>query len=77
MGDRKDMLLEIMQTCRCVNVKEKIDIVRDPNDNYLLDMAVTINANFLITGDKDLLEIKNYRNTNIVSFMAIMETINL
>ena len=76
--DRKNMLLEIMQACQYVNVSEQTNTVRDPKDNYLLDMASTINADYLITGDKDLLVIKNHQHTNIVSFvsfMAIIETL--
>ena len=76
--DRKNMLLEIMQACQCVNVMEQTDMARDPKDNYLLDMASTVNADFLITGDKDLLVIKNHQHTNIVSFvsfMAVLETL--
>ena len=49
-------------------IHSKIDICRDAKDNYLLALAVDSNANFLITGDRDLLSIKQIETTQIISF---------
>jgi putative PIN family toxin of toxin-antitoxin system len=73
---RHKMLLELMQTCQCVNITEQISISRDPNDDYLMDLAVTANADFLVTGDNDLLILKNYQNVNIISFASFMAVID-
>lgn len=43
------------------------DVVRDNDDNYLLDICDSCKAQYLITGDKDLLVLRNYNNTSIVS----------
>ena len=51
-----------------VKIHSKIDICRDAKDNYLLALSVDSGANFLITGDKDLLSIKQIENTAIISF---------
>lgn len=40
---------------------------RDSKDNYLLELAVTANADYLITGDDDLLTLDPYRNLRIVN----------
>jgi putative PIN family toxin of toxin-antitoxin system len=46
----------------------KVTVSPDPCDNYLLAIAVTGSANFLVTGDKaDLLSLKLYEGTKIVS----------
>ena len=74
--DRQKMLLELMQACKSVNIEEQIAISRDPNDDYLLDLAATAVADFLVTGDNDLLILKKYYNTNIVSFNSFMEVID-
>lgn len=74
--ERQKILLELMQGCQCVNIVEQISIYRDPNDDYLLDLAVTANADFLVTGDNDLLILKKYHNTNIVSFSSFMAAID-
>jgi len=42
-------------------------LCRDPNDNQILADALINNIKILITGDKDLLELKTYKTVNIVS----------
>ena len=44
-----------------------IKICRDEKDNFLLSLAVDGNADFLITGDQDLLELKEIEKTQIVT----------
>ena len=41
--------------------------LRDPADNKVLETAIVGKCNFLITGDKDLLTMKNYDNIHIVT----------
>lgn len=38
---------------------EPLTILRDRKDNYLLEMANDANADFLVTGDRDLLDIRD------------------
>jgi hypothetical protein len=40
---------------------------RDEKDNFLLELAVSANADYLITGDKDLLVLNPYHNIKIVT----------
>lgn len=42
-----------------IEVKSEIAICRDPKDNFLLALSSDGNATHLITGDKDLLDLKN------------------
>lgn len=51
-----------------VVLKTKIDICRDLKDNYLLSLAIDSNADFLITGDNDLLVLNTIVNTSIIKF---------
>ncbi len=48
-----------------VPVKSKVDICRDKKDNFLLSLAKDGKADYLITGDKDLLVIENFEKTKI------------
>lgn len=53
---------------------QKIDaICRDPKDDFLLALAKAGKEDYLITGDKDLLEIKNYGQTKILSYNRFMD----
>ena len=50
-----DFLSEISQN---IVIKSKLKICRDPNDDYLINLALDGNAKYLITRDKDLLEVE-------------------
>jgi len=52
----------------------KIDkICRDPKDDFLLALSKKSNANYLITGDKDLLDLQLYGKTKIVTIIQFKE----
>src|SRR5690606_21941132 len=46
-----------------IDVKSKIKICRDPNDDFILSLAKDGKADYILTGDKDLLEIKDLSKT--------------
>jgi putative PIN family toxin of toxin-antitoxin system len=50
-------------------------ICRDADDNYILQFCDTIAADFLITGDKDLLILKSYKSTQIISPTDFMKLV--
>lgn len=52
---------------KIVEVKSKVDVCRDRKDNFLLSLAKDSEADFLITGDKDLLDLKAFVGTRIIS----------
>lgn len=52
-------------------------VVRDPNDNYLLGVCDCCAADFLVTGDKDLLDLKRYNHTLIVSMNKFTEVVRI
>ena len=44
-----------------------VNLCRDEKDDFLLALAQDGNADFLITGDKDLLEIEKFGETTILT----------
>jgi uncharacterized protein len=58
-----------------IQLISKIDIYRDHADNFLLALAKDGNADYLITGDNDLLVLSNFEQTRIVTLTTYM-TIN-
>jgi uncharacterized protein len=44
------------------------DICRDVDDNYLLALADQTDCDFIITGDKDLLVLEQYKGVKILRF---------
>lgn len=47
--------------------KENLELTPDPEDNKFIECALSANASFIITGDKGLLSIKQFRNIKIVT----------
>lgn len=62
-----DILETIDEYADFIEVKSKVDICRDPKDNFLLALAQDGNANLLLTGDKDLLALRKYGSTKILT----------
>jgi putative PIN family toxin of toxin-antitoxin system len=45
----------------------------DPKDNYLITLSKKSKADYLITGDKLLLEVKKYKKTKVISLAHFRE----
>jgi putative PIN family toxin of toxin-antitoxin system len=48
-------------------IASKHNVSRDAKDNFLLDLIDYSNADYLVTGDKDLLELDSFMNAKIVT----------
>lgn len=55
---------------------ETITDCRDPKDNKFLELAASGRANFLITGDQDLLVLNPFRDTEILTVNDFIENFN-
>lgn len=51
-----------------VPVHSSLNICRDENDNFLINLAVDAEADYLISGDEDLLILEKVWKTKIVSY---------
>ncbi len=72
----EEMLFNLEAYIDLVAVKSKINLCRDSKDNFLLALAKDGKADFLLTGDNDLLELHNFGKTKIVTltnFLAEMK----
>ncbi len=69
----QENLSKFLSYCKKVSVTENLSICRDRKDDRYLSLCKQVSADFLITGDKDLLTIpggvlrKNNLTCNIVS----------
>jgi uncharacterized protein len=50
-------------------------IAPDPKDSYLLAMAEAGQADFLVTGDKEILSLKRHKSTRIVTPAVMIEAL--
>jgi uncharacterized protein len=67
----RDLRLEFIARYRVVAelipVNERIRVCRDPRDDMFLEVAVCGNANLIVTGDADLLQLSPFRGIEILS----------
>ena len=55
-----------------VEPNEKINVLSDEPDNRILECAASGNADAIVTGDKELLRLKRYGNTKIISLKVYL-----
>ena len=67
LSDLEELIESIETYSIFVGVKTNIALCRDAKDNFLLSLAVDGNADFLLTGDKDLLVLQKVENTTIIT----------
>lgn len=61
-------LNKILATSQLVYpTKTILAIKRDPDDNRVLEAAIEGNCSYIVTRDKDLLELKTYKNIKIMN----------
>ena len=57
-------------------MKSTVKDCRDIKDNFLLNLAIDGKANFLVTGDKDLLILEKIKKTQIITMTDFLEKIS-
>jgi putative PIN family toxin of toxin-antitoxin system len=56
-----------------VETSEEINVLRDEPDNRILECAFSGDADIIVTGDKELLRLKRYKETEIISLKKYLE----
>lgn len=67
-ADVEDLLSIIHAFCQFVTIQTEVSLsaLRDPKDLYLLALAETIDADYIVSGDADLTDIGQYQLTKII-----------
>jgi len=64
---RENFLASLSTETELIETTEAISICRDPKDNKFLELAISGNASYIVTGDKDLLELHPFREVLILN----------
>ncbi len=54
----------------------KVDVVRDKSDNKIIECAIDGRADFIVTGDPDLLSLKEYKGIRILTADEFFKSIS-
>ena len=72
--EKTDFLKNIKEFSQLVSPYQKFNIIlKDPEDNKVLEAAVEGDADYIITGDEHLLELKEFRNIKIVNAKEFLD----
>jgi len=73
---QKERWLNLIQgSTKLIDVSIEIDFPRDQKDAKFIACALSANADFLITGDRDFTEVQSLGNTLIISVSMFAESI--
>lgn len=70
------IMQKIRKSCKIVHPKKTIAILKDDDDNRVLEAATTGSCDFIVTGDRQLLDLKEYKRIKIVTphqFLRLIE----
>ncbi len=57
----------IRQSSEIVRPKDRVRIIRDEPDNRILECAAEYEADYIVSGDKHILDVKKYRGIEILT----------
>jgi putative PIN family toxin of toxin-antitoxin system len=75
-NELEDILETIDEVAEFVDVTSEMSKCRDPKDNFLLSLAVDGKADYLLTGDKDLLVLKKIGETEIRTISEFFDVVD-
>lgn len=67
LEERETFLDNLIHQTEWVQITERVRACRDPKDDKILELAVNGRANYIVTGDDDLLVMNPFRRVAIVS----------
>src|SRR5215213_2489447 len=65
--ERMRFMVSFLKVAEMVEISQSIAVCRDPKDDKLLELAVSGKADFLVTGDKDLLVLNPLHRVEIIT----------
>ncbi len=73
MEEREEFLESLLVRAELIEVSEELKICRDPKDDKFLNLASSGGANYIVTGDDDLLILRAYCGTQIMNAKDFLE----
>ncbi len=76
----KDRIIETLNLLESMTknvvIKSSITVSRDIKDDYLLALSQDYKIKYLVTGDKDLLVLKEHKKTQILTMSEFLEIVS-
>lgn len=69
-------ILDILSDAAVVTPSQKVNVCRDQHDDKFIECAIAAGADYIVSGDEDLLIIKEYGKIKIVSADAFLQILD-
>ncbi|MEM9895157.1 MAG: putative toxin-antitoxin system toxin component, PIN family [Bacteroidota bacterium] len=76
INDRKQFLQYFLYVIEKVEIIRTVKKCRDPKDDKLLELALNGQADYLVTGDEDLLVLQEFHKTKIITPKEFIERVS-
>jgi putative PIN family toxin of toxin-antitoxin system len=63
----------LTEIAELVKPSKRVKIFKDEPDNRILEYAISGEADFLVTGDKEMLQLREYKGVKIISLKEYLE----
>ena len=69
----QSILSPLFSAIKIIETESKIEVCRDPDDNKFIECAVDAKALYIVSGDNDLLDIKEYDGICVITAKEFCE----
>ena len=73
--EREEFLEAIIERAVLIEIVENVQECRDPKDDKVLELALNGEAQYIITGDRDLLVLNPFRNLKVITVEDFLKAI--
>ncbi len=73
--EREEFLEALIERAILVEIIENVQECRDPKDNKILELALNGEAQYIISGDRDLLVLHPFRDVIVITVDEFLKTI--
>ena len=69
---RSEFMFRLKLESELIEIIEQVNLCRDTKDNQFLEVAMNGNADYLITGDQDLLVLRPFQEIQIMTVQEFL-----
>ena len=73
--EREEFLETLIERAVLIEIVDNVQECRDPKDDQVLELALNGEAQYIITGDRDLLVLNPFRNIRVIKVEDFLKTI--
>ena len=74
--ERFEFLAVLLREARLVEIDVRIKTCRDPQDDKFLELALSGNAEYIVSGDQDLLVLHPFRGVSIITPSRFLDEVS-